>query len=185
MNLRSGHPTGASFVIGKLGAPFGVKGDVKIHSYSGEFAHFLGLKDVELVLPDDANLGRSRPRSLRLKVVRIEDKTEFLTMAFEGYASPEAARALTGMEIVVPREAAAPLRDNEWYVADLVGLALVSGGVRLATIASILDGGPEPWLEAQVPNGRKAIVPFRKEFVGRVDLETREIELLTPWLLDE
>jgi 16S rRNA processing protein RimM len=183
--MRSGDQAGASFVIGKLGAPWGVKGDLKIHSYSGEFAHFLSLRDVELVRPDQASSGASRPRRLKLKVVRIEDKAEFLTMAFEGYASPESARALTGMEIVVPREAAAPLRDNEWYVADLVGLALVSDGGRLATVASILDGGPEPWLEAQMPNGRKVIVPFRKEFVGEVDLESGRIELLAPWLLDE
>ncbi|MDP3178018.1 MAG: hypothetical protein Q8M76_08950, partial [Spirochaetaceae bacterium] len=60
MNARSGIPAGASFVIGKLGAPWGVKGDVKIHSYSGEFAHFLGLKDVELVWPDKALPGKSR-----------------------------------------------------------------------------------------------------------------------------
>ncbi len=71
---------------------------------------------------------------------------------------------------------------------------------------SVLEGGAEPWLEVAVPaaaagaaagtsvaaalnardlQGRHAIVPFRKEFVGAVDVERGTIELLVPELLDE
>lgn len=105
-------------------------------------------------------------------------------MAFEGYESPETARKLTGMDILVPREEAAPLGENEWYIADLVGLELVAEGKRLGRVESVLEGGPEPWLEARLPGGGKAIVPFRKEFVGEVRLEAGEIELLAPWILE-
>ncbi len=69
-------------------------------------------------------------KALSLKVVRVEGEGSSLTMAFEGYASPEAARALTGMEIVVPRSAASPLQPNQWYIDDLVGLSLIDAGAR-------------------------------------------------------
>jgi 16S rRNA processing protein RimM len=106
-------------------------------------------------------------------------------MAFVGYASPETARVLTGMEIVVPRSEAAPLKPNEWYVVDLVGLSLVREGEKLAEVRSIIEGGADPWLEALIIGGRVALVPFRKEFVGEVDIEAGTIELLAPELLDE
>jgi 16S rRNA processing protein RimM len=173
--------------VGRLGAPKGVRGDLKVHSHSGESAHFRKLKEVELECgegPSPTAAPQQRARSLRVKVQRVEGEGSSLTMAFEGYASPEAARALTGMEIIVPRSGAAPLGPNEWYIDDLVGLAFVAAGEKLASIRSVLDGGAEPWLEALLPGGGTAIVPFRKEFVGEVDLEAGTIALLAPELLE-
>lgn len=168
--------------IGRLGAPKGVKGDLKVQSYSGESAHFRVLKEIEL-RPSAA--GGAKTPSLRLKVLRVGGEGPSLTMAFEGYPSPEAARALTGRDIVVPRAEAAPLGPDEWYIDDLVGLELVSGGERLAKVASVLEGGAEPWLEAVLDGGRRAIVPFRGVYVGEVDIAAGTIELLVPELLDE
>ena len=177
--------------IGRIGAPKGVRGDLKIHSYSGEFEHFLGLKEALLegeapVAPPRAGQESGPPekRRLSLKVLRAQLSEGGLTMAFAGYESPEAARKLTGLDIMAFREDAAPLGENEWYIADLIGLALVAEGRTLATVASVLDGGPEPWLEARLPGGGTAIVPFRKEFVGEVDLDAGRIELLAPWILE-
>jgi 16S rRNA processing protein RimM len=173
---------GDSLAIGRLGAPKGVRGDLKVHSYSGESAHFRKIKVADLVGTDPATGG---PRALKLKVERIEGSGPSLTMAFAGYPTPETARALTGMDIVVPRSEAAPLNPNEWYVVDLVGLSLVVAGEKVAVVRSILEGGADPWLESVVPGGRSALVPFRKEFVGEVDIEAGTIELLAPELLDE
>jgi 16S rRNA processing protein RimM len=172
--------------IGRLGAPKGVRGDIKVHSHSGESDHFRKLRNVEL--RGDPSAGAA-PRELQVKVVRVEGEGSSLTMAFEGYPSPETARALTGMEVIVPRAAASPLKANEWYIDDLVGLAIIDAsdslakGRKLGEVRSVLEGGAEPWLEAVVPGGRTAIVPFRKEFVGGVDLAGATIELLVPELL--
>jgi 16S rRNA processing protein RimM len=187
---------GETLAIGRLGAPKGVRGDLKVHSYSGESAHFRKLKEADLRGTDPAT---GAPRLLKLKVERIEGSGPSLTMAFAGYPTPESARALTGLDIVVPRAEAAPLKSNEWYVVDLVGLSLVVAGEKVAVVRSILDGGADPWLEALIPSApaargpkarpakpageRTALVPFRKEFVGKVDLEAGTIELLAPELL--
>ena len=190
--------------IGRLGAPKGVRGDLKVHSYSGETAHFLKLKEV--VLKAGPGLAKPSPGSagLKLKVLRVAAEGDSLTMAFAGYESPEAARALTGLEIIVPMESAAPLRPGEWYVDDLVGLSLMVEGKAVAIVRAVLEGGPEPWLEAQRSSADRdpsrsapdsngtakrssagtSLIPFRKEFVGEIDLEAGTIELLAPWLLE-
>jgi 16S rRNA processing protein RimM len=167
-----------TYLLGKLGAPRGIKGDLRLQSYSGEFGHLLKLKNVEL---------RGGGRILRLKVARAAAYPDGLaTMAFEGYPTPEAARVLTGLEIVASLEDAAPLGANEWYIGDLIGLPLRDeGGRELATVASVIEGAADPMLEAVLPDGRRALVPFRNEFVGKVDVEGRAIELLAPWILEE
>ena len=174
--------------IGRLGSPRGLHGDLKVHSYSGEHEHFLSLSEVDLESPAEGTSSGGREvselRRIRAKVLRVEENASGLSMAFKGFETPESARTLTGLDIVVPRELAAPLRENEWYVADLVGLDLVCDGKVLARVASILEGGPDPWLEAQMPDGRRALVPFRKEFVGDVNLAAKQIELLASWLLE-
>jgi 16S rRNA processing protein RimM len=178
---------GDTVSIGRLGAPKGVRGDLKVHSHSGESAHFRKLKEVEL-RAGGAESGSSR--SLRLSIARVDGDGPSLTIAFEGYTTPETARVLTGLEIIVPRAAASPLRPNEWYEDDLVGLDIVAAGRKLAKVRSVLGGGAEPWLETVIPGAgsglaeRTAILPFRKEFVGEVDIVGGTIELLVPELLD-
>ncbi|HEY9054843.1 MAG TPA: ribosome maturation factor RimM [Rectinemataceae bacterium] len=171
----------------RIGAPKGLGGFLRIHSYSGEFEHILGLEEVFLSAPDSetdrANGAQRAP--LRLKV-RARDAGDWgASLAFEGYDSPEAARKLTGMEILVPKELASPLKSDEYYIHDLVGLKVVSSGRQVATVAGVLDGGADPLLELRPVSGApSALVPFRKIFVGEVDLEAGTLELLAEWLLE-
>jgi 16S rRNA processing protein RimM len=169
--------------IGRLGAPRGLHGDLKIQSYSGELEHFFRLKTAVLRSAPGAADGQAK--LLELAVTRVEAVGSGLSMAFAGYDSPEKARALTGMEILAPRSACAPLKKNEWYIADLVGLKMVAEGRVAATVRSVLEGGPEPWLEVVKLDDGVSLVPFRKEFVGSIDLEAGTIELLAPYLLEE
>ncbi|HUX38464.1 MAG TPA: ribosome maturation factor RimM [Rectinemataceae bacterium] len=197
------------FAIGRLGAPRGIEGDLHVHSYSGESAHFLELDLVDLERRS-ALLGDTR---LRLKILRAEEGPGGLTLAFQGYATREAAERLIGMEIVVDRAKAAPLGKGEWYVADLVGLSLVSvdGLRRYGRVLAVLDGAADPMLEigldretlaadsaaaeaapmeaapmeaAKNPLPAKALVPFRKEFIGDIDLDKGRIVLVAPWVLE-
>ncbi len=198
--------------VGRIGAPKGVHGDLKITSYSGSYEHFMDLEVLELAAPEtdrprdaafagsagaagagpQAALRAGTPgRSLRLKVIRSQMDGGQLMLAFEGYESPEKARELTGMDILLPRAEAAPLGPNEWYRSDLIGLELrgpAAGqdgakGPVLATVTATIEGGPDICLEASLIAGGKALVPFRKEFVGGVHLEEGWIELLAPWIL--
>lgn len=173
---RAGDAEG-KLAAGRLGAPRGVRGDLRIQSYSGEFEHIFALKEAELARDGV---------KLRLRVLRSSLGPGGATMAFEGYSTPEAARRLTGMDILVPRSDAAPLKENEWYIADLVELSLVpvGGGEAFGRVASVVEGGAEPWLEALLSGGERVLVPFRKEFIGAIDLEAGTVELLSPWILE-
>jgi len=108
-----------------------------------------------------------------------------LIMRFAGIDSPEAARLLSGAEIIVGREHAAPLKDGEYYVEDLKGLEVVTAeGQSLGHIADIVEGGSGQLAEVLLLSGQKRFAPFRNEFFGELSLGNRKIILLAPWVLD-
>lgn len=176
------NPEERTLAVARLGSPRGLHGYLKVHSFSGEYGHILKLKEVVLYPPKSAIQQSSTP--CKLKVRGFEEGDWGIAIAFAGFESPETAQELVGMEIVVPREQACPLRDNEWYIGDLVGMDLVYQGTVMATVASVLDGGPDPLLEAELKDdGRTVLVPFRNEFIGKVDTKAGSMELLVDWIL--
>lgn len=161
--------------LGRLGSPHGVGGFIKMVSYSGETAHLLELSEVTL---------KGKDRSQPARVESVREAGSGALVKFAGYDSPEAVRALSGLEVWASRDQAARLDEEEYYYADLVGCDLASDGIVVAAIAGVCDAGGGDLLEARKPDGSVFYVPFRKEFVGRVDISSRRVELLAPWLLD-
>ncbi len=166
------------FVIGRLGAPHGVHGDLRVHSYSGETSHFMALKIVELVREGEA--------PLRLALTHVDADDSGLVMAFEGHGTPELAERLVGREILVDRKAGAPLEADQWYIADLIGLELVdpSSTESYGRVLAICEGGADPLLEIDRGSSGTVLIPFRREFIGDIDLQSRHLVLLAPWILE-
>ncbi|MDR2663281.1 MAG: ribosome maturation factor RimM [Treponema sp.] len=168
------------FVVALAGAPFGLKGWLKITSLSGETAHLRSLKRVFL------RDGTEYP----IEEVSLSP----LSVKLKGIDSPEAAKLLKGAEMLVPRAEAAPLGGGEFYVEDLRGLEVFTlsgapggpGGTAdpVGHIADVIEGGGGFLAEILSPLGEKKLVPFRNEFFGPVDPLSRRIELLETWILE-
>ncbi|MDD3981251.1 MAG: ribosome maturation factor RimM [Spirochaetia bacterium] len=172
-------PENELLAVAKLGAPRGLKGLIKLHSYSGDYSHIKSLKQV-LAAPDgEPDKGRI------LRVSLVESGERGLEMAFSGYESPEKARELTGLLLYLPREAASPLAENEYYIHDLVGMRVDCGALDAGLVEAVLEGGADPLLEVRkTGTGTTVLIPFRSEFVGEVDLKAKRLELLAGWLLE-
>jgi len=172
-------PESEILAVAKLGAPKGVDGSLKLHSYSGEYEHLKKLTTALLASADN----HAQSKVMRIKSSRLGDWG--MSMVFEGYESPEKAKALTGLEILLPRELASPLKSNEYYIHDLVGMKLLLDTVIVGEVVGVLDGGADPLLEIKpAAGGANVLVPFRSEFIGTVDCEAKSIELLAGWLLE-
>jgi 16S rRNA processing protein RimM len=185
------------FVIGLVGAPFGLEGFVKVRPLSGEIDHLLKLQSVVL------------RQGATEKTVIIEECAPALSqvvMKFAGIGSPEAAKTLRGAELIAGREQASPLGPGEFYVEDLRGLAVAAAhsgpaaNVRpgetsgasgdrdgpeeiLGHITDILEGGGGDLAEIRLSTGEVRLVPFRKEFFAPINPETGRVVLLNRWIL--
>jgi 16S rRNA processing protein RimM len=166
------------FIVGLVGAPFGLKGFVKVRSLSGETGHLAAMTEVTLRLG-----GREKKYVLEESA---PGPSSIILMKFAGINSPEEAGALNGAEIIAGRDEAAPLKPGEFYIEDLKGLVVVSGGAGevLGRIAGIIEGGGGDLAEIDLNSGEKRLVPFRKEFFGDIDLGRGTAVLLEQWILE-
>lgn len=158
-----------------LGKPIGLSGELGLRSCSGEYGHLLHITRAHL---------RKDGRELFLKVRSLTEHSGQIALAFEGYDSPESLSDLVGSELILPRSEAAPLKASQFYASDLVGASLIFGDKALARVVSVISGGADDYLEAEMDGGRRALVPFRSEFVGRVDLDAGSIQLVHEWILE-
>ena len=150
------------FIIGLIGAPFGVKGFVRVHSLSGEIEHLLKLQSA--VVNKD---GRERI----YQIAESSPAPPAVLIRFAGIDSPEKAKALTGAELITGREQAAPLNDGEFYIEDLKELQVFTeNGETIGRIMDIIEGGGGELVEILLANCQKRLVPFRREFFKEISL---------------
>ncbi|MCP3734407.1 ribosome maturation factor RimM [Sphingomonas sp. RP10(2022)] len=89
-----------------------------------------------------------------------------LIVRFAEIADRNAAEALRGTELTVPRSALPPLADGEYYHADLLGLPAVSSdGEPLGTVVLIENFGAGDVLEIERPDGKRFMIPMNIDAV--------------------
>ena len=98
--------------------------------------------------------------ALTLSKIRDDNKGGAI-VRFAEVTDRNAAEALRGATLTVPRSALPPLEDGEYYHADLIGLAAVSDtGAALGTIVAVMNYGAGDIVEIEPPEGKKFMVPM-------------------------
>ncbi len=164
-----------SFVAARIGAPFGLKGQLKAASLSGETEHLKTLDRVFL---------RKDGQTRSYDIEAAEDVFGGLLIKFRGIDTPEQAGSLRGAEFLVERSQAAVLTEDEYYIADLRGLDVVLNGQAIGVVNDVIDGGGGQLVELCLLNGDTRLVPFRNEFFGEIDLAGKKATLLVDWILE-
>jgi 16S rRNA processing protein RimM len=148
----------AVITLAVAGAPHGVRGEVRVKCFL-ENPEKLGAYG-----PLDAG-GRT------LTVVSVRSlKGDLVVARFREISTREAAEALRGAELTVPREALPEPEEDEVYHADLIGLrAETAAGEALGRVRAIYDFGAGDVLEIDGPSGSR-LLPFTKAVVPVVDV---------------
>jgi 16S rRNA processing protein RimM len=117
------------------------------------------------VFADDlASYKRFNGGALTLKSVRVGPNGAIAR--FAEVADRNAAEALRGTELTIPRSALPALEEGEYYHVDLLGLPAVgSGGEAIGTVVAIDNFGAGDVLEIERPDGKRFMVPMRPEAV--------------------
>jgi 16S rRNA processing protein RimM len=151
--------------VAAIAGSYGVRGEVRLKSFTSEPA---AIADYSPVTDDK---GRSYDLTLGTPL-----KGGFAAR-LSGIASKEAADALRGTRLYVPRDRLPALPDDEFYHADLIGLEVVdAGGAVLGRVHAVLDHGAGDLLEVTRAAGAGTILlPFTLTAVPTVDLAAGRI----------
>ncbi|HET6508526.1 MAG TPA: ribosome maturation factor RimM [Baekduia sp.] len=118
-----------------------------------------------------------------LEILRRSGTPAAPILRLPGIGTREAAEALRGTDLFVPRAAAPPLEEDEWLAEDLVGCRVVDGDERVGVVAKLLPYPSCELLEVQRPDadpGRPAqalLVPLISDAVRTVDVEAKVIDV--------
>lgn len=157
--------------MGRVAAPFGVQGWVKVQPFTGEPEALLGFATWWLAAP-----GSGRQDAVR--VLEARRHSEYLIARLEGIASREEAATYRGYEVSVPRDALPEAKDDEVYLGDLVGLKVMDRqGRSLGVVAGVHDNGAQPVLRVVNDGAAERLIPFVPAYVIEVDLEAERIEV--------
>ena len=159
-------------LVGRVAGAFGVRGEVRIASYAAEPLALLAYRD----LVDAAGAP-----VLSLEGGRLARPGEIVARA-RGVASKEAADALRGVRLHVPRSALPEPEEDEFYLHDLIGLeARTPGGEPLGRIKAVLDHGAGDILELDPGAGRPTrLLPFTREVVPELRLADGWLAVVPP-----
>lgn len=152
--------------VGAIAGAFGVRGEVRLKSFTAIPEAIASYAPLET---EDGG------HSFTVKITR--QIKNGLAARLSGVATKEAADALRGTQLFVPRDRLPSLPDDEFYHADLIGLEVFdTGGAALGKVLSVINNGADDLLELSAPGQKQTVLlPFTKAVVPTVDLTQRRI----------
>ncbi|PWB92556.1 ribosome maturation factor RimM [Methylosinus sporium] len=149
-------------LLGRLGAAHGVRGEIRLQSFTA---------DPSAIATYGPLFDASGRRRFVISALRPVAKDMFVAR-LEGVADRDAAAALTGVELYLPREALPAPDEDEFYLADLEGLrAETPTGETLGVVIAVRNFGAGDLLEVRPPDGGESLLlPFTKAVVPIVDV---------------
>lgn len=152
--------TGQLVTMGRIVAPYGIKGWIKIQPFTQQQQGLLDYPQWQV-----GQDGEWRLRTVEL--AKVHGAT--VVAKLEGIADREQAAALQGLRIAVSRDDFPEPAANEFYWADLVGLNVVNAdGVALGSVARVFETGANDVLV--VEGERERLLPFIAPVIRQVDI---------------
>lgn len=163
METPTRQPAPRMILVGKVHGAFGVRGEVKLESFTEPRSAIFRyqpwtLRDARGVeRACEGARGRETPKGVVATVPGIEDR--------------DAAEAARGLEVWVPREALPPPKPGEYYWVDLEGLRVRNvEGVDFGVVSYLFDTGANDVLVAQ--GDRERMIPFVvPDYIHSVDFD--------------
>ncbi|MGB0632745.1 MAG: ribosome maturation factor RimM [Alphaproteobacteria bacterium] len=161
--------------VGAIAGAHGILGSVRIKPFT-DLA-----EDVAAYGPVSDQSGNRR-FEIEIEAVR----GGMVIAALDGVADRNAAEALKGLRLYVPKDALPEPDEDEFYHADLLGLEVVQDGDRIGTVRSIIPAGAGDVLEIdRGPGQEMLLVPFTKAAVPEIDIGAGRLTVDPPGVVED
>ena len=156
-------PAQKRVLLGRVTGAFGVRGDVKLESWTEPRARIFGYQPWILRAANGVEH--------EMQGARGRDTGKHVVATLPGIEDRDAAEALRGTEILVPRQVLPPAAPGEYYWVDLEGLRVVNvEGVDFGIVSHLFSTGANDVLVAH--GERERMIPFvQPDFIRSVDFD--------------
>ncbi|THD63332.1 MAG: ribosome maturation factor RimM [Bradyrhizobium sp.] len=160
----------AQICVARIGAAHGVRGAVKLWTFTEE----------PLAVMDYGPLA-TKDGARRFEVTHARPAKGHLVATLKGIATREEAERLNGVELYIAREKLPATAEDEYYHADLIGLAAVTAAnAPLGRVTAIHNFGAGDIIEIAPAHGATLLLPFTNTVVPTVDLAGGRVVIELP-----
>jgi 16S rRNA processing protein RimM len=164
----------AQICVARIGAAHGVRGAVKLWTFTEDP---LAVKQYGPLTTKDG--------ARQFEVTTAREAKGHLVATLKGIATREEAERLNGVELYIARDKLPATSEDEYYHADLIGLAAVTlANEPLGQVIAIHNFGAGDIIEIAPPQGATMLLPFTNAVVPSVDLKGRRVVVELPQEID-
>jgi 16S rRNA processing protein RimM len=154
-------------LMGKIVNVVGLKGEVKVYSYTDRNERFEELESIWL-----------ENKVYNIENVRYQNKVVILKL--EGINDRNQAEAQRNKKVYIEETDLQELPEDTYYVRDLIGMEVVTESGKLGTISDVIQNSAQDLYEVKTEEGKKVYIPVVKQFVHDVDMDSRIVKVELP-----
>lgn len=188
--MKKTDKTKETVLIGKVGSPVGIKGEVRITLYAQDSTN---LKEGKVLLLERAEkvsreAAPSGTAALDTVIKRLRYQKDRPVVKLEGVDDRNAAEAVRGMQVSIYEDDLEELPEGEHYVRDLIGCKVVdiaAEGKEVGVLRDVIQNTAQSIFDIETAEGKSVLIPAVDAFLRNIDEEAGIIEVeLIPGFLD-
>lgn len=165
------------FQVGVISSTHGIAGEVKVFPTTDDISRFKKLKEVIL------DTGKER---MTLHITQVKFVKQMAVLKFREFGNINEVERFRGKSLLVTRDQAVKLKKDEYFIADMIGLQVVSDENEfLGRLGDVIQTGANDVYVIQNENGEELLIPAIKDCILKVDIEQGQMLVhLLPGLRD-
>ena len=158
-----------NFQVGIVTSPHGVRGEVKVYPTRDDPRRFRRLKEVT---------GDNGKQEWNLKIEAVKFFKNMVILKFKGIDDRNDVERMRQAKLLVTRENAVELGKDEYFIADLIGIQVVSDeGEELGTISDVLQTGANDVYVVSKDGAKDLLIPAIHACIQNVDVAAGQMEV--------
>lgn len=164
--------------IGVVTSPHGVKGEVKVYPTTDDLNRFRQIRSL---------VAETASGSFPMEVEGVKYFKNIVILKLSGIHSRDEAEKYRNAELLITRAQSAPLRENEYFIGDLLGMdVFLTNGTQYGKLTDVLKtSGANDVYEITRTDGKKILIPMIRDVVKKVEVDVKRMTIdLLPGLED-
>ena len=158
---------------GVITTTHGIRGEVKVFPTTDDVHRF---EDLDSVLLDT---GREY---MELEIENVKYFKQYAILKFKGIDNINDIEKYKGRSLYVTRDQAIPLEEDEYYIADLIGLDIyLENGEKFGVLKDVMETGANDVYIVETEEGKEVLIPAIHECVLDIDVEENRMDQHPFW----
>lgn len=155
--------------VGVISSTHGIRGEVKVFPTTDDAGRFEELERVFL------DTGREK---IPLEIEGVKYFKQFAILKFQGIDNINDIEKYKGKGLWIPREEGQELEENEYYIADLLGMEVeTEDGAPFGVLTDVIETGANDVYSVRRPDGSEVLLPAIRQCILAVDVESRKMKI--------